>query len=103
MCRSRTMWQRVHGLFPFRHISPTNRDRFLRSPDACPGVRPLGLADGLIGADVLGRADRWLPLCRDLHPLIFSGIQSMSDVIFVVLGLGFFAGACLYLYACDRL
>jgi len=27
----------------------------------------------------------------------------MSDVFFVVLGLGFFAGACLYLYACDRL
>jgi hypothetical protein len=36
-------------------------------------------------------------------PADLSGIQSMSDVIFVVLGLGFFAGACLYLYACDRL
>jgi hypothetical protein len=36
-------------------------------------------------------------------PADLSGIQSMSDVFFVVLGLGFFAGACLYLYACDRL
>jgi len=27
----------------------------------------------------------------------------MIDFIFVVAGLGFFAAACLYLFACDRL
>jgi len=27
----------------------------------------------------------------------------MSDILFLAIGLGFFAGACLYLYACDRL
>ena len=27
----------------------------------------------------------------------------MLDVLFLALGLGFFAAACLYLYACDRL
>lgn len=25
------------------------------------------------------------------------------DIIFLVVGLGFFAASCLYLYACDRL
>jgi hypothetical protein len=27
----------------------------------------------------------------------------MLDVLFLALGLGFFAAGCLYLYACDRL
>jgi len=27
----------------------------------------------------------------------------MGDVVFVAIGLGFFATACLYLFACDRL
>jgi len=27
----------------------------------------------------------------------------MLDVVFLALGLGFFAAACLYLFACDRL
>jgi hypothetical protein len=30
-------------------------------------------------------------------------VPPMGDIIFVVLGLGFFAAACLYLYSCDRL
>jgi hypothetical protein len=30
-------------------------------------------------------------------------VLPMGDVIFVVLGLGFFAAACIYLYSCDRL
>jgi len=27
----------------------------------------------------------------------------MLDIVFLAIGLGFFAAACLYLYACDRL
>jgi len=27
----------------------------------------------------------------------------MLDVVFLAIGLGFFAAACLYLFACDRL
>jgi len=27
----------------------------------------------------------------------------MLDIVFLAVGLGFFAGACLYLFACDRL
>jgi hypothetical protein len=30
-------------------------------------------------------------------------VPPMSDVIFVILGLGFFVAAGLYLFACDRL
>ena len=29
--------------------------------------------------------------------------ESDVDAIFLVIGLGFFAAACVYLYACDRL
>jgi hypothetical protein len=29
--------------------------------------------------------------------------NSMTDLLFVTMGLGFFAAACLYLFACDRL
>jgi hypothetical protein len=35
--------------------------------------------------------------------LIREGAPIMADVIFIVLGIGFFAGAILYAYACDRL
>jgi hypothetical protein len=27
----------------------------------------------------------------------------MSDMLFIAIGLGFFAASCLYLFACDRL
>jgi len=27
----------------------------------------------------------------------------MLDIVFLAIGLGFFAAACLYLYTCDRL
>jgi hypothetical protein len=30
-------------------------------------------------------------------------IPTMLDLLFIALGLGFFAVGCLYLYACDRL
>jgi hypothetical protein len=33
----------------------------------------------------------------------FPRAQVMSDIMFLGLGLGFFAAACLYLFACDRL
>jgi hypothetical protein len=29
--------------------------------------------------------------------------NSMTDLLFVTIGLGFFAASCLYLFACDRL
>jgi hypothetical protein len=31
------------------------------------------------------------------------GVSVMLDVLFLVIGTGFFAAGCLYLYACDRL
>jgi hypothetical protein len=33
----------------------------------------------------------------------FSGSSPLLDFLFLGLGLGFFAAACLYLFACDRL
>jgi hypothetical protein len=33
---------------------------------------------------------------------VFEG-PVMLDVVFLAIGLGFFAAACLYLFACDRL
>jgi hypothetical protein len=66
--------------------------------------------DGFVRANVLGRADCWVPLRRNLPELIrfFAThlrlrFAPMLDVIFVALGLGFFVAAGLYLYSCDRL
>jgi hypothetical protein len=30
-------------------------------------------------------------------------IRPMLDLLFIAIGVGFFAAGCLYLYACDRL
>ncbi len=39
---------------------------------------------------------------RTLAPIATIGV-AMADIIFLLLGVGFFAGAILYAYACDRL
>jgi hypothetical protein len=47
----------------------------------------------------LGGAVRLIP--PDGIPFLRARV--MSDILFLGIGLGFFAAACLYLFACDRL
>jgi hypothetical protein len=51
------------------------------------------------------QAKRWLSHRSRSVVTSHSGLGDwyMSDVVFVAIGLGFFATACLYLFACDRL
>jgi hypothetical protein len=48
------------------------------------------------------RSRIYIRIRRILGPCLIYGC-AMADVIFLVLGVGFFAGAILYAYACDRL
>jgi hypothetical protein len=77
------------GVIPSRIYTSISRFLAMQATPARPVAKSRDVSSrGKFAArDTIGGRWRWM----------------MLDVLFLALGLGFFAAGCLYLYACDRL